>query len=110
MGMPGSLTQDVFKGPPPPPAERGWGGDGGGPDGRGANRRASFTGLFVLLAASTMVFAAFTSALVVRRGTGGDWTSMPKPHILLVNTAVLLVSSIMLDMSRSGERRVGRVD
>ena len=99
MGMAGSLTHDVVKGPPPPPIDRGWDG-GGGPDGRGANRRASFTGLFVLLAASTMVFAAFTSALVVRRGTGGDWTSMPKPPILLVNTAVLLISSIMLDLSR----------
>ena len=37
-------------------------------DGRGAFRRASFTGLYVLLAASTMLFAAFTSAMVVRRG------------------------------------------
>src|SRR5262245_34038092 len=100
MAMAGSITQDVIKGPPPPPIDRGWDGGGGGPDGRGANRRASFTGLFVLLAASTMVFAAFTSALVVRRGTGTDWVSMPKPPILLVNTAVLLVSSLMLDLSR----------
>jgi cytochrome c oxidase subunit 3 len=106
--MPGSLTQDVFKGPPPPPAERGWGGDGGGQDGRGASRRASFTGLFVLLAASTMVFAAFTSALVVRRGLSDDWVSMAKPAILWVNTAVLLLSSVMLEIARrtlkSGER------
>ena len=36
--------------------------------GRGASRRASFTGLLVLLAASTMFFAAFTSAFMVRRG------------------------------------------
>ncbi|HEY2013939.1 MAG TPA: heme-copper oxidase subunit III [Bryobacteraceae bacterium] len=98
MGMAGSLTHDVIKGPPPPPIERGWG--GGGPDGRGANRRASFTGLFVLLAASTMVFAAFTSAFVVRRGLSDDWATMPKPHILLFNTAVLLASSIVLDLSR----------
>jgi cytochrome c oxidase subunit 3 len=47
-----------------------------------------------------MVFAAFTSAYVVRRGTGDDWTSMPKPPILLLNTVVLLISSIVLDMSR----------
>jgi len=99
MSMAGSLTtRDVIQGPPAPPVDRGWGGDGS--DGRGANRRASFTGLFVLLAASTMIFAAFTSAYVVRRGTGEDWASMHKPQILLVNTLVLLLSSIVLDLSR----------
>jgi cytochrome c oxidase subunit 3 len=96
--MAGSLTQDIIQGPPPPPIEGGWG--DGGSDGRGANRRASFTGLFVLLAASTMVFAAFTSAFVVRRGLSDDWATMPKPPILLVNTVVLLLSSILLDQAR----------
>ena len=98
--MAGSLTHDVIKGPPSPPIDRDWGGGGGGNDGRGADRRASFTGLFVLLAASTMVFAALTSAFVVRRGLSDDWTSMPKPNILWVNTAILLASSFVLDLSR----------
>src|ERR1051326_5451231 len=97
MGMAGSLTHDVIKGPPPP-VERGWGGDGS--ESRGANRRASFTRLFVLLAASTMVFGAFSSAFVVRRGLSDDWTSLAKPPILFVNTVVLLASSIVLDQSR----------
>lgn len=100
MGMAGSLTHDVIKGPPPPPSDRGWGGDGGGPDGRGSSRRASFTGLFVLIAASTMVFAAFTSAFVVRRGLGNDWAAIEKPRILFLNTAILLASSVVLDLSR----------
>jgi len=104
MNMAGSLTHDIVKGPPPPPVE--WG--GGGSDGRGANRRASFTGLFVLLAASTMVFAAFTSAFVVRRGLSNDWATMPKPPILLVNTAVLLISSLVLDQSRRALKRGDR--
>jgi cytochrome c oxidase subunit 3 len=99
MSMAGSLTHDVIQGPPSPPIDRGWGGDGGN-DGRGADRRASFTGLFVLLAASTMVFAALTSAFVVRRGLSDDWASMAKPHLLWVNTAVLLASSFVLDLSR----------
>jgi cytochrome c oxidase subunit 3 len=100
MGMAGSLTHDILKGPPPPPVDRGWGGGGDGSDGRGSSRRASFTGLFVLLAASLMVFAAFTSAFVVRRGLSDDWTSMPKPPILWANTVVLLASSIVLDFAR----------
>ena len=74
----------------------------------GVNRRASFTGLFVLLAASTMVFAAFSSAFVVRRGLSDDWATMHKPPILFVNTVVLLASSVVLDQSRrslrSGDR------
>jgi cytochrome c oxidase subunit 3 len=108
MGMAGSLTHDILKGPPPPPVDRGWGGGGGGPEGRGSSRRASFTGLFVLIAASTMVFAAFTSAFVVRRGLSEDWASMPKPSILFVNTIVLLVSSIVLDVSRRALKKGNR--
>jgi len=101
MGMAASITHDAVQGPPPPPIDIGWGG-GGEPGGRGADRRASFTGLFVLLAASTMVFAAFTSAFVVRRGLSdmNDWVSIHKPPILFVNTAILLVSSFILDLSR----------
>src|SRR5437763_3227382 len=109
MGMAGYITHDVIQGPPRPPVEGGWGGDGGGgSDGRGAFRRASFTGLYVLLAASTMLFAAFTSAMVVRRGLSDDWVSMPKPPILLLNTAILLASSVTLEVARralrTGER------
>jgi cytochrome c oxidase subunit III len=98
--MPGSLTHDILKGPPPPPFEHGWGGGDGSPEGRGASRRASFTGLIVLLVATTMVFAALTSAFVMRRGIAEDWTSLPKPPVLFVNTAVLLLSSVVLDLSR----------
>src|SRR6516162_6292110 len=99
MGMAGSLTHDVIRSPPPPPVEGGWG-DGGPNDGRGSSRRASFTGLYVLLAASTMLFAAFTSAMVVRRGLSDDWASTPKPPILFVNTAILLCSSVALEVAR----------
>ena len=109
MGMAGSLTHDVIQGPPPPPVDGGWGGDSGGnSDGRGAFRRASFTGLWVLLAASTMLFAAFTSAMVVRRGLSDDWVSTPKPPILLVNTGILLASSLALEIARRALKSGGR--
>jgi cytochrome c oxidase subunit 3 len=49
-----------------------------------------------------MVFAAFTSALVVRRGLSDDWSSMHKPPILFVNTAILLLSSAALELARRG--------
>jgi cytochrome c oxidase subunit 3 len=99
----GPMTYGSASGPPPPPVEDGgWGGDG--PDERGSSRRASFTGLLVLLAATTMVFAAFTSAFVVRRGISGDWEPTPKPPILFVNTAVLAVSSGALEVARRALR------
>jgi cytochrome c oxidase subunit 3 len=101
MGMSASLTHDVIQGPPPP-IDPGWGGGGDGPDGRGADRRASFTGLFVGLACCTMLFAAFTSAFVVRRGLSdmNEWVSIQKPTILFWNTGILLLSSLILDRSR----------
>jgi len=106
MAMSASISQGIINRPPPPPVEHGWGGNC--PDGRGADRRASFAGLWLLLAATTMVFAAFTAAFVMRRSLSGDWTAVPKPHILFLNTAILLASSVVLDFSRralkSGDR------
>src|ERR1035438_701264 len=96
--MPSSITSDIIK-PPAPPRGGGYGG-GGGPDGRGASRRASMTGLMVLLAATTMAFAAFTSAFVVRRGISNDWVALPLPRIVWVNTGVLLASSLLLELAR----------
>ncbi len=97
--MPGSVTSDIIK-PPAPPRGGGFGGGGGGPEGWGASRRASMTGLMVLLAATTMAFAAFTSAFVVRRGMSNDWVDMRLPRIVWVNTAVLLASSLLLELAR----------
>jgi cytochrome c oxidase subunit III len=107
--MPASITHDVLHGPPPP-IDTGWGGGDDGNSGRGANRAASFTGLFVLLAASTMAFAAFTSAFVVRRGLSDmdDWTGVHYPKILFLNTAILLASSFVLDLSRRALKRGDR--
>jgi len=58
------------------------------------------TGLMVLLAATTMAFAAFTSAYVVRRGISNDWVPTKLPHIVWLNTAVLLTSSLMIELAR----------
>jgi len=109
--MAGFVTQDVWKGPPEPPVDRGWGGGGaGGWDGRGWSRRASFTGLFVGLVASFMTFAAFTVAMIGRRAMATDWISVPKPPILWVNTILLLASSVVLDRSRRALKAHNRSD
>lgn len=101
--MAGSLTTDVFHGGGAPPVTGRYGGDDG-PGGHGSSRRASMTGLMVLLAASVMVFAAFTSAYVVRRGLSNDWESFRLPGVLWANTAVLLASSVILEFGRRALR------
>lgn len=93
-------------GPPSVPSD--FGGDGGGGEGpgdRGGSRKASLTGLVVLMVASVMTFLSLLSALVVRRGLSNDWTKFPFPHILWTNTAVLLASSVMLDLARRALKR-----
>jgi len=58
------------------------------------------TGIWVGLAAITMTFAAFTSALVVRQGSAPDWQHFTLPPILYLNTFVILASSVTLEVSR----------
>jgi len=58
------------------------------------------TGIWVGLAAITMTFAAFTSALVVRQGSAPDWRHFTLPPILYLNTLVILASSVTLEVSR----------
>jgi len=60
---------------------------------------SSSSGIWIGIFAITMSFAAFTSALFVRQGSG-DWTHVVVPRLLYVNTGVLLLSSIPLEMAR----------
>ena len=60
----------------------------------------SSTGIWVILFAIGMMFAAFTSALVVRKGGSLDWRHFTLPSILYFNTVVLLASSVTLEISR----------
>jgi len=58
------------------------------------------TGIWVGLAAITMTFAAFTSAMVVRQGSANDWRHFSFPIILYFNAAVLISSSLVLQIAR----------
>ena len=59
------------------------------------------TGIWVGLAAIAMSFAALTSALYVREGSGySDWTHISLPPILFFNTLALVLSSITLERAR----------
>jgi cytochrome c oxidase subunit III len=58
------------------------------------------TGIWVLLASIAMTFAAFTSALIVRKGGATDWRHFTLPSILYLNTFILLASSVTLEIAR----------
>jgi cytochrome c oxidase subunit 3 len=57
-------------------------------------------GMWMGLVAIVMLFAAFTSAMIVRRGASNDWTSIALPRLLYFNTLILLASSVALEISR----------
>lgn len=54
--------------------------------------------LWVGIASIIMMFAAFTSAFVVRR-SAGNWYEFKLPDIFFLNTIVLIISSITLHFS-----------
>ncbi|MFZ0275492.1 MAG: cytochrome c oxidase subunit 3 [Candidatus Sulfotelmatobacter sp.] len=57
------------------------------------------TGIWVGLAAITMSFAAFTSALIVRQGTA-PLVHITLPPVLYLNTVLIVASSISLEVAR----------
>lgn len=58
------------------------------------------TGIWVGLAAITMTFAAFTSALVVRQGSAQDWRHITLPPVLYLNSLLIVASSVTLELAR----------
>jgi cytochrome c oxidase subunit III len=61
----------------------------------------SETGVWVGIAAISMSFAAFTSAMIVRQGASPDWRHFHLPRVLYLNTLTLLASSFTLQTART---------
>ena len=82
-------------------------GDGGGP--RNPDPAAMAVeryklGVWVGFGGIVMVFAALTSAMVVRSGLGQDWQSFGLPGVLWLSTALLLVSSFTIEKAKRSLR------
>jgi len=110
--IPSTPVDDIGHKPPAPPAR------GGGDDGRsgdvpdfGARLRRARLGLICGIATVGMVFVSLTSAYVFRRGLPTfdgtinsyvrDWGNVELPWTLLgINTAVLLLSSLTMELAR----------
>lgn len=99
------LTKTGFGGGPKP----------GGPNGNGSPKRNGHDsafhelqssanryriGMWVALAAILMMFTALSSAYIVRAASANDWQPLTMPRILLLSTALILMSSGTLEAAR----------
>ncbi len=98
------------------PPVRGGGDDGGsGSPDYGTRLRRARLGLLVALTPILMLFVSFTSAYIVRQGLPTldprtntlvrDWIPVKLPRLLFVNTCVLLLSSVGMELARRQIKR-----
>jgi cytochrome c oxidase subunit 3 len=66
-------------------------------------------GMWVAMASILMLFTALSSAYIVRAASANDWQPLRMPRVLLLSTALIIVSSLTLEFARrklkSGEQR-----
>lgn len=102
----------------PPAIKKGSGAGvpGPGPNGNGSKRSDAFgeldsrgnryrIGMWVALASIMMLFTSLSSAYVVRAGGARDWVPIAMPRVLLVSTALILLSSVTLEIARRSLKR-----
>ncbi|WBY02855.1 cytochrome c oxidase subunit 3 [Ramlibacter tataouinensis] len=68
------------------------------------HRPAAKTGLWVFLAVATSLFVLFISAYAMRLGFA-DWSPIPRPRLLMLNTALLVAASLSMAGSVRGLHR-----
>ena len=89
--------------PPPPPVNY-----GGGEGSSGSNSSFPISkgqvGIWILVTAIIMLFAGLSSAYIVLRGMP-TWQGIELPSLLWPNTAILLMSSVAIELSRRSIRR-----
>lgn len=61
-------------------------------------------GMWLAVAAISMLFLAFTSAYIVRQGVDPQWRWIPMPPLVPANTAVLVLSSATAEMARRSRK------
>jgi len=57
-------------------------------------------GAWVAIASILMLFVALASAYIVRSASGNDWQPIAMPKVLWLSTALILISSIAMEVSR----------
>src|SRR5690349_12373847 len=84
--------------------------NGGGHGGDGGNE-FQFSpsryriGVWAAIGSILMLFVALTSAYIVRSASSNDWKPIAMPRVLWLSTALILVSSITIEVSRRSLKR-----
>jgi len=87
-----------------------------GPNGNGSKRRDPFRGpdskgnryrigMWVGLASIAMMFTSLSSAYIVRSGSAADWLPLRIPRVMFASTALILLSSVTLEVARRKLKR-----
>jgi len=62
-------------------------------------------GVWVAIGSILMLFVALTSAYIVRSASSNDWKPIAMPRVLWLSTALILISSITMEVSRRSLKR-----
>jgi cytochrome c oxidase subunit 3 len=102
----------------PPVIKKGAGSGPGfpGPNGNGWKRKDGFPdpdsrghryriGMWVGLASIAMMFTSLSSAYIVRYASANDWMPLAIPRAMFASTALILISSVTLELARRKLRR-----
>jgi len=57
-------------------------------------------GVWVGICSIVMLFTALTSSYIVRSASGNDWQPIVMPKVLWLSTALILISSVTMEISR----------
>src|ERR1051326_3361580 len=62
-------------------------------------------GVWTAIGSILMLFVALTSSYIVRSASSDDWHRIPMPKVLWLSTALLIISSITIELSRRSLKR-----
>ena len=80
-------------------------GDGHGFPGLESSANRYRIGMWVALASILMLFTALSSAYIVRAASSNDWQPLQMPRILLLSTALIVLSSGTIEAARRNLKR-----
>jgi cytochrome c oxidase subunit 3 len=87
-----------------------------GPNGNGSKRKGGFPdpdshanryriGMWVGLASIAMMFTSLSSAYIVRYASANDWLPLAIPRLMFLSTALILTSSVTLELAKRKLKR-----
>ncbi len=85
---------------PDPPQGGGWGRGGGEP----VRRDPYGIAVWVFILPVVVFFAGLTGSMLTRRAVPGGWTPIRMPALIILNSAVLLCSSVSFEIALRGMR------